>query len=643
MRFNFLLILFFPVLASPQIAHRDLLQKNYPPSRLHEVLIGQSEFHPFPRTAGEWRNILADSVIQLLIKNGEDALKLNFPNIPATVTLDFVRNGNRTHYEDISFQKRNLLWNLVLAESVEGKKRFIDAIVNGIWSIAEESFWGTSAHLFIQEYGKGLPDVENPVVDLFAAEAAATLALADYFVGKELDSISPLIRKRIYYEVNRRIFVPMQTAKYGWMGRGDKNAKLNNWAPWIMSNYLTAVLFLEKDVKKREDYIFKSMQITDQYINGIGEDGASEEGPHYWSFGSGCVFDALNLLALASNDRINIYNEKVIGNMGRYILYTHIAGNYFINVADSHPEENPGSVLVCRYGRAVGDSDLQGFGAWLYQRDQLTGVINQTFHRSRTLFDLINLKFVAAANKNFKESGAWLPSVQLMSRRLNNGLYIAAHGGHNGESHNHNDVGDFIVYANGDPVIIDVGSGTYTARTFSPDRYKLWFNTSAYHNLPTINDEQQKEGTQYAASKFDLRWDAHGDYYVFDIQKAYPSSLGLSSWTRSINVFEKEISISDSYSSTKPVNKLAQTFMTVCDADISQPGKIIFTTQHGTRVQLAYGKEWEISKEIVPLVTEEDQGLKMTWHNQPITRILLKLKQPSSRRQFNYYITINPK
>jgi len=643
MRFNFLLILFFPVLVSSQITHRDLLQKNYPPSRLHEVLISQSQFHPFPRTASEWKNILADSVIQLLIKNGEDALKLNFPNIPATVTLDFVRNGNRTRYEDISFQKRNLLWNLVLAESVEGKKRFIDAIVNGIWSIAEESFWGTSAHLFIQEYGKGLPDVENPVVDLFAAEAAATLALADYFVGNELDSISPLIRKRIYYEVNRRIFVPMQTAKYGWMGRGDKNAKLNNWAPWIMSNYLTAVFFLEKDVKKREDYVFKSMQITDQYINGIGEDGASEEGPHYWSFGTGCVFDVLNLLALASNDRINIYNEKVIGNMGRYILYTHIAGNYFINVADSHPEENPGSVLVCRYGRAVGDSDLQGFGAWLYQRDQLASIINQTFHRSRTLFDLINLKFVATANNNFKESGAWLPSVQLMSRRLNNGLYIAAHGGHNGESHNHNDVGDFMVYANGDPVIIDVGSGTYTARTFSPDRYKLWFNTSAYHNLPTINGEQQKEGTQYAASKFEIRGDAHGAQYIFGIHKAYPSSLGLLSWTRQINILEEEFSIFDAFSSTKPVSNLTQTFMTVCDADISQPGKIIFITQHGTRVQLAYGKEWEISKEIVPLVTEEDQGLKMTWHNQPITRILLKLRQPLSRGQFNYYITINPK
>src|SRR4029077_12109565 len=131
-----------------------------------------------------------------------------------TITLDFSRNGNRTRYENITFGKRDRLWNLVLAESIEGKKRFTDAIIDGIWSISEESFWGASAHLFLQKEGKGLPDVEDPVVDLFAAETAATLAFADYFIGAELDGISPLIRRRIYYEVNRRIFIPMQTANY---------------------------------------------------------------------------------------------------------------------------------------------------------------------------------------------------------------------------------------------------------------------------------------------------------------------------------------------------------------------------------------------------------------------------------------------
>ena len=67
------------------------------------------------------------------------------------------------------------------------------------------------------------------------------------------------------------------------------------------------------------------------------------------------------------------------------------------------------------------------------------------------------------------------------------GLCLAAQGGTNGQSHNHNDVGNFVVYADGLPAIIDVGVETYTAKTFSSPRYGIWTMQSAYHNCPTID------------------------------------------------------------------------------------------------------------------------------------------------------------
>ena len=87
----------------------------------------------------------------------------------------------------------------------------------------------------------------------------------------------------------------------------------------------------------------------------------------------------------------------------------------------------------------------------------------------------------------------------LAIRTLRRGFYLAAKGGHNAESHNHNDVGNFIVYADGRPVLIDAGVGTYTAKTFSPQRYEIWTMQSAYHNLPTINGFLQKDGRQFRA------------------------------------------------------------------------------------------------------------------------------------------------
>ncbi len=85
------------------------------------------------------------------------------------------------------------------------------------------------------------------------------------------------------------------------------------------------------------------------------------------------------------------------------------------------------------------------------------------------------------------------------------GLYLAAQGGHNAESHNHNDVGNFIVYADGEPAIIDVGVETYTAKTFSAQRYEIWTMQSAYHNLPTVNGVMQGAGRQFEARDVDVQ------------------------------------------------------------------------------------------------------------------------------------------
>ena len=79
------------------------------------------------------------------------------------------------------------------------------------------------------------------------------------------------------------------------------------------------------------------------------------------------------------------------------------------------------------------------------------------------------------------------------------GLYVAAWGGHNAQSHNHNDVGNVIVFADGRPLLVDVGVGEYTAKTFSPQRYDIWTMQSGWHNLPAINGADQRDGASFRA------------------------------------------------------------------------------------------------------------------------------------------------
>lgn len=604
-----------------QITHRDLLQKTSS-QQLAGALLPKAQFRPFPQTPDGWKKLLPDSLIQQLIHGGESALQKEFKNIPATVMLEFVRTGNRTDFENLSFGKRVELWNLVLAESVEGKGRFVDHIVDGIWSICEESFWGVSAHLGAQKAGTGLPDVEDPIVDLFAAETAAMLAWTDYFIGPQLEKVSKLVRPRIRYEIDRRILQPMATKKFGWAGGSNPEAKLNNWAPWIISNYLTAVLLIEDKKDERVADVGRGMRIIDQYIDGLGEDGGCEEGPTYWTAAGGCVYDALNLLHDATGGKVTIYQNPFIQKMGAYIYKAHIAGKYFINVADAHPEFIPDGLMLFRFGKDMNDPVMMQFGSWNWHVLSREQVRMEIFHRTRSLYNFTALGACAAYPvKEVEIPRVWLSDVQLMAARSANGLFVASHGGNNGESHNHNDVGDFMVYANGHPLIIDVGSGTYTARTFSKDRYHLWFNTSPYHNLPTIKGVEQGAGATYAASAVKY---VDGRLSM-NIAGAYPAGAGVTSWQRSVGLSkDAEVEVTDHYKGETPFRDVTQTFMTVCPTDLGHPGRIVFTLPDGGQAWLDYDpKIWTARKEPIELTTPEDQGLKTSWEGATIWRILL--------------------
>ena len=94
-------------------------------------------------------------------------------------------------------------------------------------------------------------------------------------------------------------------------------------------------------------------------------------------------------------------------------------------------------------------------------------------------------------------------------------------------------MGNFILYYNGEPVIIDVGVGEYTAKTFSEQRYDIWTMQSAYHNLPTISEIQQQAGSNYRAQKVSYSVNKQEVNFALDISSAYPKAANIHYWQRS--------------------------------------------------------------------------------------------------------------
>lgn len=639
----FCLLLVIVAQATAQVTPRDILSR-FSSSDIRQSLIKQNDWHPFPQTPEAWRKQVPDSIINGIISQATAIKDKPFTNIPATVILEYKQTGNRAHYESLSFDKRNRLFTLALAESMENKGRFTDAIANGVWNICEETYWGASAHIGTQHKGVGLPDVADPTVDLFGAETAAVLAMTDYFTGAKLDKISPLLRQRIYWEVNHKILNSFEneTARYFFYGNGKRNVRVNNWNPWVTSNCMMSFLLLEKNEDRRVKLVQLSMSLLDLYINGLGEDGATDEGPSYWFAAGMALFDGLNILSDATQHHIQVFNNPIIQKLGSYIYKTHIDGDYFVNVADANPRIHADGIAIYRFGKAVQDPKMMAFGAWAFHNIENNKPSIESFFRPRQVWDMLaETECSRASQDDVLLPGMYLPSVELMTARSKNDLFLAAHGGNNGESHNHNDVGDFTVYSKGDPVIIDVGRGTYMAITFSKDRYKLWYNTSPYHNLPTINGAQQEAEASARATNVHYSQEKDLTDFSMNIESAYPVTSNLVSWHRDIRMHADAnlIEVTDTYVSKTPQPDISQSFMTVCAVDITEPGKLVFTTEHQHKVVLTYDvMQWKVIKEVMPLTEPHEQGVKSNWDHQPVTRIRLIAKQAAQSGRFRYSI-----
>ena len=641
-----LLLLIFLIPASAQ-QDQNLMSSKYTLQELQKNLIPQAEWTPFPRLDDRTGWARADrSMLNNYIKAAESYLDYNWPTIPATLSLLIVRTGNRSEYQAVSYQRRTVLGTLLLGEIAENKGRFVDQIINGIWSICEESWWGVPAHLPKTKEISGLMDVTKPFVDLFAAETGALLSWVDYFMGAKLEAVSPQIRKRIYNEVNYRLMEPLMNQYHGWMGKTASGRGPNNWNPWICSNWINFVLLLEKDNTRRATMINKALQVLDEFINPYPQDGGCDEGPSYWGAAAASLYDNVSLLNLASRNAFSyVYDDERFRNMGRFIYRAQISEDYFLNFADADPKPGIAASMVYRYGKDIKDKDMMDFGAF-YRRTDRSSFTRAHFFRN--FFELfLQDEFQKATQRLPFPKDVWLPDLQVMVARdqggTTSGFYLAAKGGHNDESHNHNDIGNYVVFYDGLPLLIDVGRGNYTLRTFDgAQRYDIWFNRSDFHNVPTVNGITQQEGITFKAA--DVKYKASGSTVNFssDIAKSYPGDAGINSWKRSVTLNRgKNVQIKDVID-LKKANSIVQHIMTCYPVEISKPGEatVHYKNKDGKTMDfvIKYNPGQMTAKvEKVKLVTEEDQGILSKWGD-TIYRINFDVTAPKTKDSYSFEV-----
>ena len=630
--------------AAAQNNPRNLIAKRVSLDTLRTSLLPREKWHPWPLASerGAWEGLPAD-VRKDLIDAGEKHLKDDWLVLPASIFLEYKRVGNRDRYERIRTIRRGRLLDLTLAECVEGKGRFMDQILNGLWATCEETYWGLPAHLGAQKAGPGLPDVSEPTVDLFAAETSAQIAWTLYLLGPALEKLNSLVLPRLYYEMDHRVLTPnFERDDFSWMGiakPGQTPRSLNNWTPWICSNWLTTALIAERDANRRVQATQKILGCVDRFLNGYADDGGCDEGPGYWSEAGGALFDNLELLRLATGNSIDLFNDPLVKEIGRYIYRAHVAGPYFTNFSDAPAKVTLASDMVYRYGKRIGDDKMAALGAWSEKEQHQGKPSGGSLGRQLpALFDLAELRAAKAAAPYVRD--VWMPGIGVMTARQRegsvDGLYLAVEAGHNAKSHNHNDVGNFIVFANGKPAIIDVGVETYSAKTFSAKRYEIWTMQSAFHNCPTIGGVMQQPGRQYAASEVTHEVDDAGARLGMNIEHAYPPEAGLKSWRRTFQMdrAKGEIEIRDRYALSKATGEITLTLMSPCRAVESAAGEL---TLQPAGVKISY--DAKAFRAVVEDIAITDGRLRTSWGDK-LYRVLLKCDKPAMEADWRMLVRV---
>ncbi len=463
--------------------------------------------------------------IRDLRQRAEADLDTPWPVPLAHAYARYFRDGDRNGYERPVSDRQQRLSRAAVLAAVSLDPRWIDEVADGVILLCEQSGWCWAAHDDTRAvHGAVLPTVTDPYVDLGAGEVAAQLAWLDHLLGEQLDERYPGLRARIRYEVDRRVFTPFATRRdWHWLGLdGD----VHNWSAWIHGNILVAAVRLVDDPQRRATLVDLAIEGLDRYVASIPLDGAIDEGYSYWWQGACRAIEALDVLDHATRGALGFPVDALRATVA-FPHQLHLGGPWYLNHADgpARPRLTQPWDALHRAARRVKDPAAEAYAAAHRQSD--APLAHEELGLGRLLRAMTDPAWRAARpGQSPLPRDVWFSSTQVLLARPATGspagLTLGVKGGHNGEHHNHNDVGSVVVALNGVPVLIDAGRPTYTAQTFGPHRYDIWTMQSSWHNVPEIRGSAQGHGGQYTARDVSATIDDKHSELALDLAAAYP-------------------------------------------------------------------------------------------------------------------------
>jgi hypothetical protein len=451
------------------------------------------------------------------------------------------KEGNRGIYKPRYYRTMEVLEKAVVAECIENEGRFVPQIIEHLNAIMAMKSWLHPNH----DPGNSVLDGKRVAIDLGARKFGSVIMLAEVLLE---DRLPADLRKEIRDQIARRI-----TSSYLKSCRGE-DKKGNTWI-WSTSNWnsvctggtLFSSLTASDDFDERVAVVGCTLNSMKYYLTGFGADGYCSEGIGYWNYGFGnylylaqTIYDytggAIDLFTFTDPDKM-----KRVGNFpvnfeiqqGVYPCFADGGANF---AADS---DNYAYILSAKnYGaRKPTYSRPEGMTMQLQEWADPVSYVDP---------DVADVEL--PGHTYFDDFG-----IVISRGKQDVPFSIAIKAGHNGENHNHMDVGSYVMVLGRDHILCgDLGAPPYQAGAFSPSHP---MRSSWGHPVPRVDGTLQSEGKEFRGNVLKTEFSETRDRVVVDIKDAYevPTLEKLVRAMENDKTGKGTITIADAFSASTPI------------------------------------------------------------------------------------------
>jgi len=529
--------------------------------------------------------------------------------------LLFFSEGSRIAYENPYFMRRSALMWYCYMEAIENEGRYFNKLIDVLWAILEETQWCIPAHSNYTQARDCIPHEGDSGLDLFAGKTAMEVSTVYAIFQEKIDAVSMEFRGRISRKLQKEVYHNMLNNDYSWMGYGRIP---NNWNPWIVSNTVKSIINMGQYEELEYKVLSRCAQVFEMYYDNFPEDGGCDEGALYWNQAGGNVVEYLNDMYGLTNGKFDLILENKTKQIAEFLYHTYISAKHCLGFSDAVISTKGDYGFLYHVGKSTASDKLINLAKRYYDDEKTCG---------ETEFEAISNRYLyrAEAIKALENQDTTLnlplehyyESIKLWTAREKSaepfGLFLSVKANHNAESHNHLDTGNYIVYKNQVPFIVDAGSKVYTAKTFSSERYKIWNTKSEFHNLPIINGTGQQPGKKYEAVEVSVK----DNIMHAKLDKAYGRDF-IKSYIREVQIIREQgiVVVRDSLELNEE-KEVVFVFMTPAEVEISDSVKLTYQNEV---LVIVPNHSFDIT---VEKIEDDDARIVASWGTN-LKRVLMK-------------------